>query len=150
MGTPDKGSFSLMLGRDRSTISPLGLYWYLPVWMVVLLCYCFLHGSTDEVSSLTLSSGESPHFLLSLPLSPPQWGWEGASLFHGSNGSSHSPYGSSDTVWKRGFFIIWYSWKCWHPSELSLTPNQQGVKVRVRVPPTEWCNLSFWLSLCWC
>lgn len=140
-----------MLGRDRTTISPVGLYWYLPVWVVVLLCYCFLHGSTDEVSSLTLSSGESPHFLLSLPLSPPQWGWKGSLTPSWEWWKFILPIWSFwHCAWEKRFFIIWYSWKSWHPTELSLTPNQQGVKVRVRVPPTEWCNLSSLLSLCWC
>lgn len=64
-------------------------------------CYFSPHGSTDitdGVTSLLLSGGESPDFLLSPPLSPPQWGKDSASLLHGRNGSPGSTYGLHDTV----------------------------------------------------
>ena len=101
IGTQDGRSFSLLLGRGR-VLSPhqastgtflSGSDGY--------TCYFSPHGSTDitdGMASLLLSGDESPDFPLSRPLSPPQWGREGASLLHGKNGSPGSTYGLLDTV----------------------------------------------------
>lgn len=123
---------SFMLGRDRSSVSSLGLHWYFYLRMIVITCYCSPHGSThstDSVSSLPTSGDESPRFSLSLP--PPQCRDEECFITQSRKWNSDFLYGLHDTVKGRGNFLLFDTAKS--PKSL-LSLHWHRIKNNIGVP----------------
>lgn len=109
-GHPNWVCISLLVGRDRNSVSPRGLHWYL-LRIVDIHCYHSPRGPTnftDGVASSLFSGGRSPDFPLPPPLISPHWcvwehlitaWWEGKFRL-----TSWSPWHCARG---EGFFIIW-------------------------------------------
>lgn len=147
--TQDEGSVSLLLDRDRSSISPLCLHWYLPVWEWQIYLVTALH------MEALMSQMVWPRYywvvvrvqtlLYHLLCHHPQWGREGASLPHGTNGSPGSTYGFHDSLHRERLYNL---------GEMKvLAPHwafSDTTSTRVLgCPLTEWWSLGSSLSFCW-